>query len=161
MCLEAQAFLIKVNPATREERSMQAYWSRPLGCRVSGWADSLVRSLTLIHWTLIRMALPGLDASVITAFVSRSFPSPILGLTILFFYFIILVQLQQFRQTRRTNCWKKQIHDASESAGSSAKCCLFISFVFIDTERSLLQQRGRKAHKIINSQKSGAPCKCL
>lgn len=77
MCLETEAVLIKVNPATREERSMQAYWSRPLGCgECLAGKDSLVRSLTLIHWTLIRMALPGLDASVITAFVSRSPPSP-------------------------------------------------------------------------------------
>lgn len=82
MCLEAEAVLIKVNPATREERSMQAYWSRPLGCgECLAGKDSLVRSLTLIHWTLIRMALPGLDASVITAFVSRSPPSPILSPT--------------------------------------------------------------------------------
>lgn len=77
MCLETEAVLIKVNPATREERSMQAYWSRPLGCgECLAGKDSLVRSLTLIQWTLIRMALPGLDASVITAFVSRSPPSP-------------------------------------------------------------------------------------
>lgn len=47
--------------------------------------DSLVRRLTLIHWTLIRMALPGLDASVITVFVSRSPPSPILPPT--FFHY--------------------------------------------------------------------------
>lgn len=67
---------------------MQAYWSRPLGCgECLAGTDSLVRSLTLIHWTLIRMALPGLDASVITAFVSRSPSSPILSLAILFFLF--------------------------------------------------------------------------
>lgn len=70
-----------------------------------------------------------------------------------FFFFIIVVQLEQFRQTRRTICWKKQIHDASERVGFAAKLCLFISFVFIE------QQGGRKAHKIINSQKSGAPYK--
>lgn len=87
MCLETEAVLIKVNPATREERSMQAYWSRPLGCgECLAGKDSLVRSLTLIHWTLIRMALPGLDASVITAFVSRSPPSPNFIFHIFFFH---------------------------------------------------------------------------
>lgn len=102
------------------------------------------------------MALPGLDASVITAFVSHSPPSPILSLAILFFFFfffIIVVQLEQFCQTRHTICWKKQIQDASERLGFAAKLCLFISFVFIE------QQIGRKAHNIINSQKSGAPYK--
>lgn len=100
------------------------------------------------------MALPGLDASVITAFVSCSLPSPILSFAILFFFFfIIVVQLEQFHQTRRTICWKKQIHDASERVGFAAKLGLFISFVFIE------QQGGRKAHKIINSQKSVAPYK--
>lgn len=101
------------------------------------------------------MALPGLDASVITAFVSHSPPSPILSLAILFFFFffIIVVQLEQFCQTRHTICWKKQIQDASERLGFAAKLCFFISFVFIE------QQRGRKAHNIINSQKSGAPYK--
>lgn len=88
MCLEAHGVLIKVNPATREERSMQAYWSRPLGCgECLAGTDSLVRSLTLIHWTLIRMALPGLDASVITAFVSHSPPSPPPQFYLLQFFF--------------------------------------------------------------------------
>lgn len=70
---KAMAGLTKVNPATGGERSMQAYWSRPLGCG-EGRArkNSLVRRLTLIHWTLIRMALPGLDASVITVCVTLS-----------------------------------------------------------------------------------------
>lgn len=41
------------------------------------------------------MALPGLDASVITAFVSRSPPSPILPPS----FFIIVVQAEQFCPT--------------------------------------------------------------
>ena len=94
--IEAEAVLIKVNPATGGERSMRAYWSRPLGCgECLAGKDSLVRRLTLIHWTLIRMALPGLDASVITVFVSRSPPSPILPPS----FFIIVVRVEQFRQT--------------------------------------------------------------
>lgn len=108
--IEAKAVLIKVNPATGGERSMQAYWSRPLGCgECLAGKDSLVRRLTLIHWTLIRMALPGLDASVITVFVSRSPPSPILPLT----FFIIVVQVEQFRQTWRAICWGKVLKDVS------------------------------------------------
>lgn len=40
---------------------------RPLGCgECLAGKDSLARRLTLIHWTLIRMASPGLDASVVT-----------------------------------------------------------------------------------------------
>lgn len=125
MCLETEAVLIKVNPATREERSMQAYWSRPLGCgECLAGKDSLVRSLTLIHWTLIRMALPGLDASVITAFVSRSPPSPNFIFHV-FFSFIIVVQLEQFHQARCPICWKKHIHDASESLALLQNCVHF------------------------------------
>lgn len=108
--IEAKAVLIKVNPATGGERSMQAYWSRPLGCgECLAGKDSLVRRLTLIHWTLIRMALPGLDASVITVFVSRSPPSPILPPT----FFITVVQVEQFRQTWRAICWGKVLKDVS------------------------------------------------
>ena len=84
--IEAEAVLIKVNPATGGERSMRAYRSRPLGCgECLAGKDSLVRRLTLIHWTLIRMASLGLDASVITVFVSRFLPSPILPPT--FFHY--------------------------------------------------------------------------
>ncbi len=103
--IEAEAVLIKVNPATGGERSMQAYWSRPLGCgECLAGKDSLVRRLTLIHWTLIRMALPGLDASVITVFVSRSPPSPILPLL----FFIIVVRVEQFHQTRYAICLEEK-----------------------------------------------------
>lgn len=44
------------------------------------------------------MALPGLDASVITVFVSRSPPSPILPPS----FFIIVVQAEQFQQTGKS-----------------------------------------------------------
>lgn len=113
MCVygrNAEAVLIKVNPATRGERSMQAYWSRPLGCgECLAGKDSLVRRLTLIHWTLIRMALPGLDASVITVFVSRSPPSPILPPS----FFIIVVQAEQFYQTWAWFVWRRKFERCS------------------------------------------------
>lgn len=51
------------------------------------------------------MALPGLDASVITVFVSRSPPSPIL----LPSFFIIVVQAEQFHQTWARFVWRKSL----------------------------------------------------
>ena len=128
--IEAEAVLIKVNPATGGERSMRAYWSRPLGCgECLAGKDSLVRRLTLIHWTLIRMALPGLDASVITVFVSRSPPSPILPPS----FFIIVVRVEQFRQTSRAICLegKKGLKDVAWIYNVCFSCCVYFS-LFIE-----------------------------
>lgn len=55
------------------------------------------------------MALPGLDASVITVFVSRSPPSPILPPS----FFIIVVQAEQFHQTWARFIWRKSLKDVA------------------------------------------------
>lgn len=54
------------------------------------------------------MALPGLDASVITAFVSRSPPSPILPPS----FFIIVVQAEQFCPTL-ANLFGRRVKDVT------------------------------------------------
>lgn len=123
--IEAKAVLIKVNPATGAGRSMQAYWSRPLGCgEYLAGKDSLVRRLTLIHWTLIRMALPGLDASVITVFVSRSPPSPILPPS----FFIIVVRVEQSHQTLCAICLEEKFERRS---CDSQSVCFIRSIVIL------------------------------
>lgn len=55
------------------------------------------------------MALPGLDASVITVFVSRSPPSPILPPS----FFIIVVRVEQFHQTWARFVWRKSLKDVA------------------------------------------------
>lgn len=55
------------------------------------------------------MALPGLDASVITVFVSRSPPSPILPPS----FFIIVVQAEQFHQSWERFVWRKSLKDVA------------------------------------------------
>lgn len=55
------------------------------------------------------MALPGLDASVITVFVSCSPPSPILPPS----FFIIAVQVEQFHKAWARFVWKKSLKFAA------------------------------------------------
>lgn len=75
----------------------------PLGCgECLAGKDPLARRLTLIHWTLIRMASPGLDATVVTLsschplLLLRQFSLLHLNLCFLFYPSLSQVKLNKF-----------------------------------------------------------------